>query len=586
YYRRRAQVELEWDILNNGYLDNRHEIRELENEKQIARFETAGQRQAYRVDTLQFAFQAHFNHRKASLVRDYLALLKDQHSIATELYQLNYKPWEEVIGVTSARAQAEVELNNLVSASRRFANLELPVSPDKELPLLNIDIQNLIEEGRFETLQDSIYMQQVGKIDNEYNSWRDISLSTFVRYNYYNSTTDINLSNVRNREYFSVGLNLSVPLPLLRSNNKKIAEARENILRADLMRAKNQSSQRIFTDYLRYQEKLKEYLRNHQQLLQLKTRIRKQQQRDELNDPSYSPLILFELLVERLEVSYDLLTIKQEMYEILVGLREKVPNSNFSQFLYPINADDYFAGIDRQRSRTVYLWSSLFKEMTNEQLVDYLDKHQINRLLLSTGNDSLLRDKAASFVKIAEENGITVEWMIGDNELLLPGHEAELKDIFRTGKQLGVSGIHLDVEAHTNSDWEIREKEYKTMYLRMIKEARELADSNGLTISVSVPVFYDSIIDEVASHADKIYVMAYGLDSMDKMKEKLGKELNLRGNQLSIALRPEDFDSLDEFQVFVDKVKSELKVNAIAIHDLEAFMKLDNTEVTLNYYEE
>ena len=34
YYRRRAQLELEWDILNNGYLDNRHEIRELENEKQ------------------------------------------------------------------------------------------------------------------------------------------------------------------------------------------------------------------------------------------------------------------------------------------------------------------------------------------------------------------------------------------------------------------------------------------------------------------------------------------------------------------------------------------------------------------------
>ncbi|NGP76769.1 TolC family protein [Balneolaceae bacterium YR4-1] len=586
YYRRRAQLELEWDILNNGYLDNRHEIRELENEKQIARFEYAGRRQADEIDSLQYAFKNYFTGQKASLVRDYLAILEDRHRIATELYQLNYKPWEEVIEVTSKRAQAEVELENLLSRSRQFANLELPVSGDNELPLLNIRINKLLEEGQFESLQDSIFAQQVGKIDNEYNSWRDISLSTFVRYNYYNSTSDVNISNIRNREYFSVGLNLSVPLPLLKSSNQKIAKARENLFKAELTRTKNRSSEGIYSDYSRYQEKLQQYLSSYQQLLQLNTSIRKQQQRQELNDPAYSPLVLFELLAERIDVKRDLLSIKQDMYEILIEVRDNVPGSDFSEFIYVINPDDYFADSNSKLSKTAYLWSSQFNKLSNQELVEFLVKHGINQLLLSTGTDSLLRKKAANFIPIAESRGIKVEWMIGDNDLLMPGHDTELEQLFSTGKKLGMTGIHLDVEPHARNDWDSRKGEYKVLYLEMLGKAQKLAGAHGLSLSVSVPVFYDSIIEQVAELTDDIYVMAYGMDDSDKVKEKVEGEMKVMDENLAIALRPEDFQSLNEFESFIEKLSRELNVRTFAIHDIESLMKLDNSEVTLNYYEE
>lgn len=586
YYRRRAQLELEWDILNNGYLDNRQKIKELENEKQIARHQFAGRRQTDELDSLQFAFQNYFSSRKASLVRDYLAILEDQHRIATELYQLNYKPWEEVIEVTSARARAEVELENLLSRNRQFADLKLPVSEESELPLLNIHIHRLLKEGQFESLQDSIFTQQLGKIDNEYNAWRDISLSTFVRYNYYNNTSDINLSNLRNREYFSVGLNLSVPLPLLKSSNHKIAEAREDLLRADLMRSKNKSSQSIYSDYSRYQEKLKQYIGDYQKYLQLQTRIEKQQQREELDDPSYSPLLLLEMLAERIEVSRDLLATKQDMYEILIGLREKVSNEDFGKFLYVICPDDYFDQTNQKLSKTAYIWSSQFKALPNKKLADYLKKHKINHLLLSTGKDSLIRKKAVNFVHIAKSRDIGVEWMIGDNDLLMPGHDTELETIFSTGKQLGVAGIHLDVEPHARRDWDSRKSEYKALYLEMMHKAKELAIAHELELSVSVPVFYDSIIKEIAPLADNIYVMAYGLENTEKIKEKVSEELSAKKRGIAIALRPEDFKSLDDFDAFVENLRSELNVSTFAIHDMEALMKLDNSEVTLNYYEE
>jgi len=586
FYRRRAQMELEWDILNNGYLDNRHEIRELENEKQIARYEYTGRQQADEIDSLHYAFQNHFNRRKASLVRDYLEILGDHHKIASELYQLNYKPWEEVIEVTSMRARAQVELDNLLASNSRFPDLKLQLSDDSDLPLLNIEINKLLEEGRFESLQDSIFIQQIGKIDNEYNSWRDISLSTFVRYNYYNSTSDVNLSNVRNREYFSVGVNLSVPLPLLRSSNNRIAEARENLLKAELTRSQNKSRQSIYADYSRYQDKLQQYLKNYEEFLQLQTHIGKQQQREDLNDPSYSPLVLFELLTERFEVANDLLATKQEMYEILVDLREQVPNSEFSEFLYSIKPDDYFGDSRQASSRAAYLWSSTFSTTPNGKLVNYLKKKQVNRLLLSTGTDSTLMEKASSFVKIADLQGIAVELMIGDNNLLMPGHDEELRNMFRRAKALDAAGVHLDVEAHTRSDWDSREGEYKERYLQMVEKANKLADNHGLSLSVSVPVFYDSIIKEIAAHTDEIYVMAYGLNSAVSIKEKLSKELKVSGGSLTIALRPEDFGTSEDFESFVEKLAQEVNANAAAIHDIEALMKLDKFEVTLNSYEE
>ena len=586
YYRRRAQVELEWDILSNGYLDNRHEIRELENEKQIARYTYAGRQQADEIDSLQFAFQHHFNREKISLVRNYLDILEDYHKIATQLYQLNYKPWEEVIQVTSRRARAQVELENLLASNRQFKDMERHLPGNYDLPLLNIDINELLNAGRFESLQDSIFTQQVGKINNEYNSWRDISLSTFVRYNYYNSTSDINLSNVRNREYFSIGLNLSVPLPLLRSSNNRIAEAREDLLQEELTRSQNKSRKNLFADYSKYQDKLQQYLKSYEALLQLQTRITKHQQREDLNDPSYSPLALFELLTERYKVKTDLLALKRDLYGILVNLREQTPTSEFSDFLYTVNPDDYFAEGIKVSSRTAYLWSSLFADIPNEELISYLKKKRIDHLLFSMGTNSSLEEKGSSFISTAGLNGITVDLMIGDNNLLMPGHEEELKNMFLQAKELKAAGIHLDVEPHTRSDWDSREMEYKERYLKMLEMANKLAKTHGMNLSVSIPVFYDAIIGEIETYADEIYVMAYGLETTDKVRDKLRYEMKATDGALTIALRPEDFEDLKAFESFIETLSDELDMDAVAIHDVEALMKLDKIEVTLNNYEE
>ncbi len=586
FYRRRAQLELEWDILNNGYLDNRHEIRELENEKQIARYQYAGRQHSDEVDSLQFAIQKHFNQRKISLVRNYHEILEDYHKIATELYQLNYKPWEEVIEITSMRARTEVELDNLLATDRQFADFNLHYSDESNLPLLNIEFNELLAASGFESLQDSIFTQKVGKINNEYNSWRDISLSTFIRYSYYNRTSEINISNVGNREYFSVGVNLSVPLPLLRSSNNKIAEARENLLNAELRRSKNQNRDDIYADYSRYQSKLQQYLKSYEEFLQLQVQIEKQQQRENLHDPSYSPLLLFELLTKRYEAATDLLDAKRDLYEILVDLREQVPNGEFSRFLFSINPDDYFTQNRPKSSRAAYLWSSAFASNSNEALLKYLKKKKVDRILLSTGKDTSLTQKASSFIKSADRQGIKVELMIGDNNLLMPGHDDELKNFFKKGSQLKASGIHLDVEPHTRSDWESREGEYKERYLRMVDKAHKLAQDHGLTLSVSVPVFYDSVIEEIEARTDDIYIMAYGLSSTDKVKEKLSEELKATDGNLTVALRPADFQDLNDFESFIVKLKNELDVRAIAIHDVEALMKLDKFEVTLNSYEE
>ena len=585
YYRRRAQVEVEWDILNNGYLDNRHEIRELENEKRVAGLKNSLVRRGEEFDTLQLAFRYHFNRQKASIARDYLEILKDRHEVASELYELNYKPWEEVIEITSKRARTQVELENYETLNRQFTDLRMDSIVGGKLPLVNIDIEKLLRAGQLNSLQDSIYSEQVGKIDHEYNSWRDISLSTFVRYNYYNSTSDINLSNVRNREYFSVGLNLSVPLPLLKSNNNEIAQAREDKLNAELARNKSKVRQKLYADYSRYQEKLQQYIQNYEQYLQIQNRLDKQQQRKELEDPAYSSILVLELLTKRFEAAKDLLSIKQEMYEILISLHEQVPSSNFSQYLYRISAEDYFAEA-HLLSQKVYVWSSLFAEFSNEDLLDYLHQQQIDHVLLSTGTDSSLKAKASSFIESARLEEVSVELMVGDNKLLLPGHEKELQNIFEQAASIKAEGVHLDVEPHTFSDWDSRKQEYKELYCKMLKQAQTYADTYDLSLSVSIPVFYDSIITELADYADEIYVMAYGTADIGTIKERIETERQATEGDLVVAVRPEDFSSNKNFKTFMEKLSLQAGINSIAIHDLEALMKLENTEITLTDYEE
>ncbi len=585
YYRRRAQVEVEWDILNNGYLDNRHEIRELENEKKVAGFKHSLMQRGEEFDTLQYVYRYHFNRQKASIARDYLEILNDRHEVASELYELNYKPWEEVIEITSKRARTQVELENYKTLNRQFADLNMASLDRGKLPLVNIDLEKLLQAGQFSSLQDSIYSEQLGKIDHEYNSWRDISLSTFVRYNYYNSTSDINLSNVSNREYFSVGLNLSVPLPLQRSNNNEIAQAREDKLNAELARNKSRVRQELYADYSRYQEKLQQYIRNYEQYLQIQTRLDKQQQRKGLEDPAYSSILVLELLTERFEAAKDLLSIKQEMYEILLSLHERVPSLNFSQYLYRISAEDYFAEANVGPHK-VYIWSSAFAEFSNEGLLDYLHQQQINHVLLSTGTDSSLKAKASSFIESARLEEVSVELMVGDNNLLLPGHEKEVHSIFKRAAALKAEGVHLDVEPHTHSDWDSREQEYMELYCEMLKQARGYADTYKLSLSVSIPVFYDSIISELVEYADEIYVMAYGTDNIGTIKERIEKERQATDGDLIVALRPEDFSSKKDFKTFMEKLSLKAGVNSTAIHDIEALMKLENTEITLTDYEE
>lgn len=585
YYRRRAQIEVEWDILNNGYLDNRHEIRELENEKRVAGFEHSIEQRAEEFDTLQYAFRHHFNRKKAAITRRYLEILKDRHEVAAELYELNYKPWEEVIAITSQRARTEVALDNYKTLSGQFAGIDLTLNDGGKLPLVNIDLEKLLKAGQFRSLQDSIYSERLGKIDHEYNSWRDISLSTFVRYNYYNSTSDINLSNVRNREYFSVGLNLSVPLPLLRSNNNEIMHAREDMLNAELTRNKSEVRQELYSDYSRYQEKLQQYIRNYEQYLQIQTRLDKQQQRKELEDPAYSSILVLELLTERFEAAKELLSIKQEMYEILISLHKQVPSLNFSQYLYRISAEDYFTEAN-VRPHKGYIWSSTFAKFSNEDLLDYLHQQQINHVLLSTGTDSSLKAKASSFIESAHLEEVSVALMVGDNNLLVPGHEKEVHNIFKWAAALNAEGVHLDVEPYTFKDWDSREQEYKELYCELIRQAHRHADTYQLSLSISVPVFYDSIISALVESTDKIYVMAYGTDDIGTIKERIEKEMEATGGELIVALRPEDFSSKEVFKTFMEKLSRKADINSIAIHDLEALMKLEDNEVTLSNYAE
>ena len=123
------------------------------------------------------------------------------------------------------------------------------------------------------------------------------------------------------------------------------------------------------------------------------------------------------------------------------------------------------------------MWSATFEAIPNLTIVESLRQRQIGKLILSTGTDDTLHEKAEELVELAGQNQISVDLLIGDNELFMEGHQKELQQIFNRAARLGVSGVHLDVEPHTRNDWDSRKEEYLQRYVEFLNRADKLAES-------------------------------------------------------------------------------------------------------------
>jgi hypothetical protein len=579
FYNRRYQLGLKWDVLSNGWQENQIKAKQLQREIRIERFEEYKANREQEYYGLRNKLLSTIRNEQKKIKKQFKELLSIKKNELKTLYDLGYKSWDKVLEISSKLSDTEMVLNTDIKldtlAGRRLWQGK------KVLPVLSVDYEKLRAEAADKPLREKADSLRLKNTEDEYRRWRDISLSANVDYNYYDQTgQQLQLTNTGDREYFSFSVNLSVPLTVFKKGDKSYKEAQRQEIEYENSRRDLTENNLLREHYREYQELINQYASTYNRYQRQLQRIRREQAKQKNGNQEYNSSALLDLYLSQVEAIWQLSLTKEKMYEKLLRLSSFAPNSPLSSYARLWSPPELPQQMNS--SSTVYMWSDTFKSYKNPLLLDYLSARNFDTVLLSPGPKMGLESpKLSEFISSAKTIGIGVDLMKGSNVLIKKKNWDSISDFAEQARALNSSGIHLDVEPHTFDDWSQNKDLYLQQYTKMVRYAREVTRKYGLSLSVSVPVYYDKILHKLYFMVDKLYVMAYQISTVPKLKQKLSKELQYTADdgeeagKLVIALRPDDFISRQQMEDFISQLNQQYGKLSFAVHDFETLIGLN-----------
>lgn len=575
-YNRRLQAGLDWNILANGYLQNRYKKQIVENERIIN-----GLQPHTKISTNDYLTISHkiiyaFNEQKIKLLDKRQEIISDKIDIANELYLMKQLPKMEVIQII----QQQVDVSSMYQIYKAYNDQLQQQSPeqllsDKILPAFDVDFEK-IARYKDTKINDSILKLTTENIDLQNKSITDINLRTQVRYNYYDLVSNSNPS----RSFMSLGLSLSVPLPLGYKSNKSIIEAEKELLLFEQTKNSSQKELDALNSIYEFRYKLKQYNNFYEKRKKYEELIRIERVKQKLDDIEFNPLTALNLLDEMLSIDIELLDIQQELYLQLLDILTKNPDADVLSIIKDHKVPETMIQ-PQAKQRSIYIWSSSLEKYENTYIEEYLKLNKISTAVISVKKEEKNKDRYnALFEKLRSDN-ISIEILIGSNKLLSSKNPTAYYDSIFSGLTIStVSAIHLDVEPHTFNDWQTNKEKYLNQYIELIQKTKQYADSKNIKLSVSIPVFYpEETLKAIYANCSSVYLMAYEHNDANFIINKVKEEFGISTDKTVIALRAKDFKTRKEFENLVDELSQSLNTTRFAMHDLETFAIIDEQSV-------
>lgn len=582
FYLRRFNAGFQWDFLSGGWFDSHKRVEELEvREKMVERtinIQQANEKYERIYNRLIYLF----NLQKVNVIHDYLALLNSNMELIQRLHYLDYEPWERVLELSEQKARLQ---NNLDSYREYNDQIEETI-PDSliqhieqlkaaKLPLLQLEIDLLAAANDMAFARRSLTNDDLKKLD--YNFFRDISLSAFADYNIYDVTGNaLDPDRLGGREYFSVGVNLSIPLPINSSEKKKMVEERK-LRYINTQKSEHYSEQKeLNNNYYEYRYKIQQFIQLYKDFLSRQETIDEYTTLKSLEDPAFSTQRLTHILLQRYAVVLEMIDLKQQMYLQLINMDKYLTDQSILEFADILDVSNLFPYKSVQAGG-IYIWSETFADNSNKVLLSFLKNFNVNRIYLSLGPDDSLLKKASRFISATRQEGIDSQLLVGNNGLIRSeNQQVELEMLVKQAEELGFSGIHLDVEPHTFDDWDSRRTHYEQSYISMLENASEISTVNNMPLSVSIPHFYDSMLPDLKQSSDKVVVMVYETQDIEIFKQRIEEEKLVLGEKLQVAIRPSDFSNFDDLNRFVQQIVSQTGVQDVILHDAGSLLNIVN----------
>jgi hypothetical protein len=565
FYRSRVLSEIKWDVIKSGYLQNKTLAQIKQNEAIIAQLETFNKTKKNNLFYTWHSIIYQFNLYKIQLVNLRLELSKSRVETAYQLYENGMITQEEMLKNIESYAEIKSLLKIYQDYNNQLTSTFSKRNDIAALPLIDINYTYTLTKLQH-SKNDSVNALLLKNIELEQKNINTINLGFFSRYNYYDIPTASN-----DRSFLTIGFNLGVPIVFDKKEQANYYQLKAQQLQNDVPAEQEQMQKDVLTYFYEFRYKLKQFNTFYYKSLLLKELLRKEQARHEIDPLAFNPLKALRTLDELMSVDIELIDLKQQMYLYLLRIYMAVPESKMEEMIQPLSLDALEINEGKKGADEIYIWSKILKEQTPNFLAEYCIKKGFKKVVLSIGGEKeLLEQSISEFAK----SSLQVDLMIGNNDLINGSIENYL--ISKVGPYLSskISGIHLDVEPHTISDWDTNKEAYLVKYVTMVNEAKKFCDQHKLTLSVSVPLNYPKeTLDQVYATVDVVYFMCYENVKTDYIIRKIS---GYEESKTIIALRIEDFNTANELYAKIDELANLVSVKGYIIHDLGRLIKLND----------
>lgn len=566
-YRSRVQSEVSWNILDNGWIENRGKSKQLRNDAEILGYESLTGDGQVDIIANWHAIIYQFNLQKIDILRERLTLAEQRVDIAYQLKNVGMISHEELLKHLEGYAEIS-SLFKIYEDYNQQVYADLPRINRTDLPLIDLNYQYAFAELSAPS-HDSIAILELENLSLQNKFYNEMDLRVFGRYNYYDL---VNIAN--NRAFVTFGVGMSIPLAFQKKEKEHLLELKKQQIaekKYDHTISQTKASQDVLNYFYEFRYKLKQFNSFYYKQLMYQELLRQEQARYQMDYLSFNPLKALRWLDESMSIEIELVDIKQQLYLYALRMVSAAPQLSPEQLIIPLQLNDLEMEQVQRSEKGVYVWSKTITQQDPSFLVNYLKLHRIKSVVISS---STSRDQLNPWMKQCLEAGITTSVMIGDNHLIndfkLEKFEEKLAGIDLSI----VKGIHLDVEPQTFEDWKDNKEKYTAEYLAMYDQIHAWTEEHQLNLEVSLPTYFPEVaVSKILEQGGAVYFMCYENVKTTFLTEKLK---DYAGENIYIALRTEDFSNMEELELKIEELRQLLNPQGFIVHDLERILKFDH----------
>lgn len=570
FYSRKFSAGIQWNILDNGYFENKVQAQILEEKIYRSQMTNDANTESFHfLERFDYTIYL-FNKVKVSLLNQRKEQLLKQYEIVNHLVLQKKLRKEELINLDSRLTEVE----SLIKVYQSY-NDYLNIIDDSltfnmnSLPLIDLDYERIFSMLNMQT--DSLLMSSI--YTNYYRWYHEINLSAFARYNYY----DLVGNGYRN--FFTAGVNVAIPIPFNYKLQNEVEAERWKYENEKMVESRINLHEDILNAGYEFRYKLKQFIGFYQKRKLFMERLRVEKVKVRLGDNNIDPLSGLDLYDDLLQIDIELVDLLQNLYLKALKIHSKIPHSKIEDIVNIQTTKDISEYLDKKH-RSVYVWSKTFIDYSPVFMAEYAIYNEFKEVIVAVSpGDSLKKDKLA-FMQYAKENA-KVHFMIGDNNLIFdPEPEKYVHNLVAEYGDFKPQGIHLDVEPHTFEEWASEKQRLINQYIKMVGKISVFCKGNDLELSISIPLHYgEDAIDKLMPDVDKVYFMCYENVKTEYLVNKLTTYMDYGKDKIVVALRTEDFTDRIGLEEKIIELEKLTGLRNFAYHDLRRVISFDRKSI-------